>query len=136
MRCWAIDPMFYGLVKSQITDIQLTQMGCKKLGNQNYCDEIIKEKTEFCLQQNKLNDTQSFPEMISESEPTPDPNGYLIVDAWLNIGITPLHEICIIPGEYRVAASKTLRTNPGGVGYFTCQKDKLIGEPQPWMVIQ
>lgn len=52
---WAIDPMFYGLTKSQITYIQLAKFGCKKLGNQTYCDTMVQEKIEYYLQQNKLN---------------------------------------------------------------------------------
>lgn len=54
-RGWAVDPVFYELTKSQITDIQLAKFGCKKLGNPTYCDTMVQEKIEYYLQQNKLN---------------------------------------------------------------------------------
>lgn len=63
-RGWAIDTTFYGLTKSQITDIQHANLGCKKTGNQTYCDEMIQDKIEYYLQQNAL-DTK--PESVTEN---------------------------------------------------------------------
>lgn len=64
---------------------------------------------------------------------SPDSEGYFVID--LN-GMPPsvgIHETCIIPGEYRVSASNPDDESKVEWGYFTCQRDKLVGEPQPWM---
>ena len=47
-----IEERFHGLTKSQITDIQQAELGCKKIGNQTYCDLSIQEKIDYYLQQN------------------------------------------------------------------------------------
>jgi len=70
-RGWAIEPIFFGLTKLQITDIQLAKFGCKKLGNQTYCDEMVQEKIEYYLKQNKLN-TKLEPESSPEPAPMSD----------------------------------------------------------------
>ena len=48
----AVEERFHGLAKSQITDIQQAELGCKKIGNQTYCDISIQEKIDYYLQQN------------------------------------------------------------------------------------
>ena len=47
-----IEERFHGLTKSQITDIQQAELGCKKIGNQTYCDISVQEKIDYYLQQN------------------------------------------------------------------------------------
>lgn len=243
-RGWAIDPVFYGLTKSQITDIQQAKFGCKKLGNQTYCDTMVQEKIEHYLQQNKLG-TQLEPEPSPEPKPETideqdmrkdkarmkiqeiimtdyrgnqhqmdaineyrnefelghfleqyihtfdqnyekdelvnfalvewgyqetdctypkvelyfmpyetkaiekigewekpndncfsidsDENGYVIADVWHVPGIFEPHEICTIPGEYRISVTNLKDTPDIEWGYFTCQKDMLVGNPEPWM---
>lgn len=66
---------------------------------------------------------------------TPDSDGYLLMDLWGMPPATGVHETCVIPGEYRVAASNIGDKSKVEWGYFTCQRDKLVGEPQPWMEI-
>lgn len=64
---------------------------------------------------------------------SPDSDGYLVMDLQ---GMSPaigIHETCTIPGEYRVSASNLDYKSKVEWGYFTCQKDELVGEPQPWM---
>ena len=48
-----IKERFHGLTKSQIEDIQLAELGCKKIGNQTYCDIMVQEKINYYLQQNQ-----------------------------------------------------------------------------------
>jgi len=48
-----IEEKFHGLTKSQIIDIQQAELGCKKIGNQTYCDISIQEKIDYYLQQNQ-----------------------------------------------------------------------------------
>ena len=243
-RGWAIDPMFYGLTKSQIADVQQAKFGCKKLGNQTYCVTMVQEKTEYYLQQNKL-DTQLEPEPSPEPRPETtdeqdmkkdkariktqeiimtdyrgnqhqmdaineyrnefesgyfleqyihtfdknyerdelvnftlvewgyretdctypkvelyfmpyetkaiekigqwekphdncfsidsDGNGYVIADVWPVPGIFEPHEICTIPGEYRISVTNLKDMPDVEWGYFTCQKDILVDNPEPWM---
>lgn len=240
-RGWAIESTFYGLTKSQITDIQLAKMGCKKLGNQTYCDEMVQEKVERYLQQNELDaKSEPEPELMPESETSEkqrqaklhvqeimmtdyrdrtyhidaindyrnefetgyfleqflylkkqnyekddlinfilvewgyqsqectspkvevylrpyenyesiekisewqkpdeecipidsDSDGYLIMNAWPMPGIFEPHETCSIPGEYRIITSNLKDESKKEWGYYTCQQEKLVGEPQPWM---
>ena len=47
-----IEERFRGITKSQIEDIQLAELGCKKIGNQTYCDIMIQEKIDYYLQLN------------------------------------------------------------------------------------
>jgi len=47
-----IKERFHGITKSQIEDIQLAELGCKKIGNQTYCDIMVQEKIDYYLQQN------------------------------------------------------------------------------------
>ena len=47
-----MEEKFHGLTKSQITDIQQAELGCKKVGNQTYCDISVREKIDYYLQQN------------------------------------------------------------------------------------
>jgi len=61
-----------------------------------------------------------------------DSDGYLIANDW-PIGIFDLAETCTIPGEYRVVASNIQDESKKEFGYYTCQKEKLDGMPQPWM---
>ena len=63
-----------------------------------------------------------------------DSDGYLIANVW-HIGLFELSETCTIPGEYRVVASNLKDESKKEYGYYTCQKEKLVGEPQPWMEI-
>jgi hypothetical protein len=62
-----------------------------------------------------------------------DSDGHLIVNTWPMPGIFDPHETCTIPGEYRVVASNIEEEYKKEYGYYTCQKEKLIGEAQPWM---
>jgi len=62
-----------------------------------------------------------------------DSNGYLIVNIRHMPGIFEPHDTCTIPGEYRVVVSNLEDESKKEWGYYTCQKDKLAGEPQPWM---
>jgi len=62
-----------------------------------------------------------------------DLNGYLIVNIRHMPGIFEPHETCTIPGEYRIIASNLEDESKKEYGYYTCQKEKLVGEPQPWM---
>jgi len=48
-----IEERFHGLTKSQITDIQQAELGCKKIGNQTYFDIMVQEKIDYYLQQNQ-----------------------------------------------------------------------------------
>jgi len=64
---------------------------------------------------------------------SPDSDGYLMMDLWGMSPATGTHETCTIPGEYRVAASNPDDKSKVEWGYFTCQKEKLVGESQPWM---
>ena len=48
-----IEERFHGLIKSQIIDIQQAELGCKKIGNQTYCDIMVQEKIDYYLQQNQ-----------------------------------------------------------------------------------
>lgn len=64
---------------------------------------------------------------------SPDSDGYFVIDLH---GMSPaigIHETCVIPGEYRISATTPDDESKVVWGYFTCQKDKLVGEPQPWM---
>ncbi|MGY5148319.1 MAG: hypothetical protein ACW9W4_10015 [Candidatus Nitrosopumilus sp. bin_7KS] len=50
-------------------------------------------------------------------------------------GILEEHLTCNNPGEYRILV-RNLNDEPQVEwGYYTCQRDKLVGEPQPWMEI-
>ena len=62
-----------------------------------------------------------------------DSEGYLIVNIRHIPGIFAPHESCTIPGEYRIVASNLEEESKKEYGYYTCQKEKLVGEPQPWM---
>ena len=62
-----------------------------------------------------------------------DSDGYLIMNAWHMPGIFEPYETCSIPGEYRVVVSNLKDESKKEYGYYTCQKEKLVGEPQPWM---
>lgn len=62
-----------------------------------------------------------------------DSDGYLIMNAWPMPGIFEPHETCTIPGEYRITASNLKDESKKQWGYYTCQQEKLVGEPQPWM---
>lgn len=62
-----------------------------------------------------------------------DSNGYLIVNIRHMPGIFAPHETCIIPGEYRIVGSNLADESKKEYGYYTCQQEKLVGEPQPWM---
>ena len=64
---------------------------------------------------------------------SPDSDGYLIMDLQGMPPAAGIHETCTIPGEYRVSASNPDDESKVEWGYFTCQKDKLVGESQPWM---
>ncbi len=64
---------------------------------------------------------------------TSDSDGYLMMDLHGMPPATGIHETCTIPGEYRVAASNLEDGSKKEYGYFTCQKEKLVGNPQPWM---
>lgn len=64
---------------------------------------------------------------------SPDSDGYLIMDLQGMPPAAGMHETCIIPGEYRVSVSNPDDESKVEWGYFTCQKDKLVGESQPWM---
>lgn len=60
-------------------------------------------------------------------------DGYLITNIRHMPGIFEPHETCTIPGEYRVVASNLEDKSKKEYGYYTCQREKLVGEPQPWM---
>lgn len=60
-------------------------------------------------------------------------DGYLIMDLWNSPGIFEPYETCTIPGEYRIVASNLEEESKKEYGYYTCQKEKLVGEAQPWM---
>ena len=62
-----------------------------------------------------------------------DSDGFLLMGLHGMPPATGIHEACVIPGEYRVSASNPYDVSKMEWGYFTCQKDKLAGEPQPWM---
>ena len=62
-----------------------------------------------------------------------DSNGYLIMNLVNMPGIFEPHETCTIQGEYRIVASNLEDESKKEFGYYTCQKEKLIGLPQPWM---
>ena len=62
-----------------------------------------------------------------------DSDGHLIMNSWSMPGIFDPHETCTIPGEYRVVASNLKDESKKEYGYYTCQKERLVGEPQPWM---
>ena len=62
-----------------------------------------------------------------------DSNGYLIANVRHMPGIFEPHETCTIPGEYRIVASNLKDESKKEWGYYTCQQEKLGGEPQPWM---
>ncbi len=62
-----------------------------------------------------------------------DSDGYLIMTRWSMPGIFEPYQICTIPGEYRVVASNIQDESKKEIGYYTCQKEKLVGLPQPWM---
>ncbi len=62
-----------------------------------------------------------------------DSDGYLIVNIRHMPGIFEPHDTCTIPGEYRIVASNLKDESKKEYGYYTCQQEKLIGEPQPWM---
>jgi len=64
-----------------------------------------------------------------------DSNGYIIVNMQPIPGIPEDHQTCTNPGEYRILV-RNLKDEPQVEwGYYTCQRDKLVGEPQPWMEI-
>ena len=64
-----------------------------------------------------------------------DSNGYIVVNMEPMPGIPEEHQTCINPGEYRILV-RNLKDEPQVEwGHYTCQRDKLIGEPQPWMEI-
>ena len=64
-----------------------------------------------------------------------DSNGFVIVNVNPMPGIPEEHQICNNPGEYRILL-RNLNDEPQVEwGYYTCQRDKLVGEPQPWMEI-
>ena len=62
-----------------------------------------------------------------------DSDGHLIVNIRHMPGIFEPYDTCIIPGEYRVIASNLEDESKKAFGYYTCQREKLVGEPQPWM---
>lgn len=62
-----------------------------------------------------------------------DSDGYLIMNVWPMPGVFEPHETCSIPGEYRIIASNLEDESKKEHGYYTCQQEKLVGEPQPWM---
>ena len=62
-----------------------------------------------------------------------DSNGYLIVNLKSGIGLPEEHQTCVNPGEYRIHVRNLENTPHVESGYYTCQRDKLMGEPQPWM---
>ena len=62
-----------------------------------------------------------------------DPDGFLLMGLHGMPPATGIHEACVIPGEYRVSASNPNDESKVEWGYFTCQRDKLVGEAQPWM---
>ena len=62
-----------------------------------------------------------------------DEDGYVITNVWHAPGIFEPHETCTIPGEYRISVTNLKDTPDVEWGYFTCQKDKIVDEPQPWM---
>jgi hypothetical protein len=61
-----------------------------------------------------------------------DSDGYLIMNLW-PMPIFEPYQTCTIPGEYRVVASNLEDESKKEFGYYTCQKEKLVGLPQPWM---
>ena len=66
---------------------------------------------------------------------SPDSDGYLMIDFHGMAPTIGTHEECVIPGEYRVSASNSGDKSKLEWGYFTCQRDKLVGEAQPWIEI-
>ena len=62
-----------------------------------------------------------------------DENGYVIVYVRSMSGMSEQHETCTIPGEYRISVTNLKDTPDVEWGYFTCQKDKLVGNSEPWM---
>ena len=60
-------------------------------------------------------------------------NGYLIMDVTSMPAFTGLPETCTIPGEYQISVRNLKDTPDVEWGYFTCQSDKRVGLPQPWM---
>lgn len=62
-----------------------------------------------------------------------DSNGYVIVDMRSVPGIPDEHQTCNEPGEYRILVRNLKDKSQVQWGYYTCQRDKLAGEPQPWM---
>lgn len=75
-------------------------------------------------------DTQECTSVI-----TSDSNGYVIVNMNPVPGIPEEHLICNNPGEYRILVRNLDDESQVEWGYYTCQRDKLVGEPQPWMEI-
>ena len=84
-----------------------------------------------------------YAEKISESENaqecdsviSSDSNGYLIVNMNPMPGIPEEHQTCNNPGEYRILLRNLNDEAQVEWGYYTCQRDKLVGDPQPWMAI-
>ena len=62
-----------------------------------------------------------------------DSNGHVIVNMQPMPGIPEEHQTCGTPGEYRILVQNPKDETHVEWGYYTCQRDKLVGEPQPWM---
>ncbi len=59
--------------------------------------------------------------------------GHLILNFWRMPDFPDQYRSCTVPGEYKIFASSDNGENIESVGSFTCQRDMLEGEPQPWM---
>ena len=64
-----------------------------------------------------------------------DSDGFLLMRLHGMSPATGTHETCVVPGEYGVSASNPYDESKVAWGYFTCQNNEIVGEPQPWMEI-
>lgn len=82
----------------------------------------------------KINDWQK-PKDDTSIAISHDSDGFLLMGLYGMTPATGTHETCVVPGEYRVSVSNPYDESKVAWGYFTCQNNKIVGEPQPWMEI-